>query len=52
MSASPMADQTFIVPVSSGIFAHCARIGIAVWVFLWMIDRTTQERPDAGGYLE
>ena len=52
MSASPMADQTFIVPVSSGIFAHCARIGIAIWVFLWMIDRTTQERPDAGGYLE
>jgi len=47
-----MADQTFIVPVSSGILEHRARIGASIWVFIWMIDRTTKETPIADGCLE
>jgi predicted DNA-binding transcriptional regulator len=39
---SPLAS-TFAIPISSGIFAHCQKIGIAIWVFIWMIDRTTKE---------
>jgi hypothetical protein len=35
--------STFAIPISSGIFAHCQKIGIAIWVFIWMIDRTTRE---------
>jgi hypothetical protein len=35
--------STFAIPISSGIFAHCQKIGIAIWVFIWMIDRTTKE---------
>jgi hypothetical protein len=54
MSAHPMPgpDSTYVVPVSSGIFKHCAKIGVAVWVFLWMIDRTTKEIPTADGQAE
>src|ERR1700691_4751529 len=39
---SPLTS-TFAIPISSGIFAHCQKIGIAIWVFIWMIDRTTKE---------
>jgi hypothetical protein len=54
MSAHPMPglNPTYVVPVSSGIFKHCAKIGVAVWVFLWMIDRTTKEIPTADGQAE
>lgn len=45
--AMPQTTTTFVVPVSNGIFDHCARIGVAIWVFLWMIDHTTQETEPA-----
>jgi hypothetical protein len=39
-----MAERrTYVIPVSNGIFEHCQRIGVAVWVFLWMVDHTTKE---------
>ncbi len=48
---SPLAS-TFAIPISSGIFAHCQKIGITVWVFIWMIDRTTKEVPTEEGCAE
>ena len=32
--------------------AHCQKIGIAIWVFIWMIDRTTKEVATEGGCAE
>ena len=31
------------IPVWNGIFDHFERIGIALWSFLWLIDRVTKE---------
>ena len=42
-----MNTKTFNVPVSNGIFEHCAAMGDAVWLFLLYIDKTTREIPDA-----
>jgi hypothetical protein len=52
MNAHTFTPTTFAIPISSGLLAHCQKIGIAVWVFLWMIDRTTKEVPAADGYAE
>ena len=37
--------RSFSIPVSNGLLTpqHCNQIGIALWVFLWCIDRTTKE---------
>ena len=43
---------TYVIPVSNGILEHCAQIGVAIWVFLWMLDRTTKEAPGADGQTE
>src|SRR5215468_321775 len=40
---------TFVIPVSNGIFAHRDKIGASIWVFLWLIDRSTYEVPTADG---
>jgi hypothetical protein len=37
--------------VWNGIFDHFSRIGIAIWVFLWLIDRVTKERDGVGKVL-
>lgn len=50
-SMKGLAPGTYIIPVSNGIFAHCERIGAAIWVFLWLIDKTTKEVP-AGGKVD
>lgn len=52
MNACATPDLTFTIPISSGLLAHCPRIGIAIWVFLWMINRTTIEVPTPDGYAE
>ena len=52
MNASGALESTFAIPISSGIFGHCQKIGIAIWVFLWMIDRTTKEVSTMDGYAE
>jgi len=52
VSALSAPTPTFSLPISSGILAHCQRIGIALWVFLWMIDRTTKEVPTTDGYAD
>jgi hypothetical protein len=52
MSAQTFAPTTFAIPISSGILAHCQKIGIALWVFIWLIDRTTREVPSANGCTE
>jgi hypothetical protein len=45
-----MSDSnTFMIPVSNGIFAHRKRIGASIWVFLWLIDRSTSEVPTKDG---
>lgn len=43
---------SYIVPISNGIFAHCQRMGIAVWVFMWLVDHVTKEEPSVGGHTE
>lgn len=40
---SSTAKKTFRIPVSTGIFDHCLRIGGAIWLLLFCIDRTTEE---------
>jgi hypothetical protein len=54
VSAGILATPTFALPISSGLLTkiHCEAIGIALWVFLWMINRTTKEVPTANGYAE
>lgn len=46
--------ETFTIPVSNGILTpvHRRQMGSALWVFLWMIDRTTKEIPGQDGILE
>jgi hypothetical protein len=34
--------------VWNGIFDHYGRIGNAIWVFLWLVDRVTEERNSVG----
>ena len=43
---------THVIPVSNGIFEDCQQIGVALWVFLWMLDRTTKEAPGDDGQIE
>lgn len=43
---------THVIAVSNGIFEHCEQIGVALWVFLWMLDRTTKEAPGDDGQIE
>jgi len=43
---------TYSIPVSNGLFAHREKIGVAIWVFLWLIDATTKEIPGADGKAE
>ena len=43
---------TYAIPVSNGILEHCEQIGVAIWVFLWMLDRTTVEAPGEDGQIE
>jgi hypothetical protein len=52
MNAQAFTPTTFAIPISSGLLAHCQKIGIAVWVFLWMIDRTTKEVATTDGHAE
>jgi hypothetical protein len=40
--------QSYPFPVWNGIFEHRARIGDAVWVFLWCIDKITREDGGVG----
>ena len=39
------------IPVWNGIFDHYEAIGSAVWVFLWCVDRVTDESDPAGSGL-
>jgi hypothetical protein len=53
MSACATSLQpTYSIPISNGIFAHCKKMGSAVWVFLWFVDHTTKEAEGAEGQLE
>src|SRR5450432_3813380 len=44
-------ERTYIIPLSNGILArhHRHNIGAAIWLFLWMIDKSTKERPAQDG---
>jgi hypothetical protein len=46
-------DRTYTIPVSNGVLEkkHREQIGAAVWVFLWLIDRTTDEEEGQGRVL-
>lgn len=43
--ASATTQRTFRIPVSTGIFDHYPEIGDAIWLLLFYIDKTTEERP-------
>jgi hypothetical protein len=45
-------SKSYSIPVSNGIFAHRKKIGSAIWVFLWLVDRTTKEVEASGGHFE
>lgn len=46
----PAAEQQqFQFPVSNSIFKECRRLGDAIWLYLFYIDRTTKERRDEDG---
>ena len=36
------------LPLWSGIMEHCGRIGPALWEFVWLIDKITEERDGLG----
>ncbi len=46
--ATEKTNRTYLIPVSSGIFDHLERIGDALWLFLWLIHRTTAEHDGVG----
>ena len=41
--------KTFRIPVSTGIFEHYPKIGEAIWLLLFYVDRTTEEIPAPDG---
>jgi hypothetical protein len=43
--------KTYPIPVSNGLLEHCARMGAAVWYFMWCVDKTTKEQRDEAGNL-
>ena len=47
-------EKTYVIPVSNGILTpeHHKRIGPALWLFLWFIDKCTSERRTEDGGLE
>jgi hypothetical protein len=40
--------RSYPIPVWNGIFDHREKIGPAIWVFLWLIDKITREEAGAG----
>jgi transposase len=36
--------ENFLIPISNGLLrdGHCARMGKAVWTFMWLIDKSTK----------
>lgn len=40
--------QSYAIPVWNGIFDHYARIGKALWEFIWCVDHVTKERDGMG----
>jgi hypothetical protein len=43
-----LEERKFWIPVYRGLFQHYARIGPAIWLFLWYIDKTTREECASG----
>ncbi|MHB8486603.1 MAG: hypothetical protein ACYDCM_12885 [Candidatus Acidiferrales bacterium] len=41
--------KTFRIPVSTGVFEHYPKIGEAIWLLLFYVDRTTDEIPAPDG---
>ncbi len=44
-------EKTYRIHVSTGIFEHCPDMLDSVWLFLWYIDRTTEESNGEGRVL-
>jgi hypothetical protein len=40
--------RSFPIPVWNGILEHCKKIGPAIWVFLWLLDKITDEKSKPG----
>jgi hypothetical protein len=36
-------NRVFRVPVSTSLFSHCQKIGDALWLLVWLVDKTTKE---------
>ena len=50
INGSRPGEINFLIPISNGLLApeHRKRMGIAVWEFAWLVDRTTQEVDGCG----
>jgi hypothetical protein len=43
-------EKTYRIPISTGLLEHCPKMLDSVWLYMWYIDRTTEER-DGEGYI-
>jgi len=41
-------EKTFRIPISTGLFEHCPDMLDAIWLFMWYIDKTTEEEDGNG----
>ena len=50
VSGSQPGEVNYLIPVSNGLLTpeHRKRMGVAVWEFAWLVDRTTLERDGFG----
>lgn len=40
--------QSRPIPVWNGVLEHCCRVACGIWVFLWCLDKITEEREGIG----
>ncbi len=50
VNGSRPGEINYLIPISNGLLCseHRKRIGIAIWEFAWLIDRTTKEEDGVG----
>ena len=50
VNGSQPGERNYLIPISNGLLTaeHRKRMGVAVWEFAWLVDRTTLERDGFG----
>jgi hypothetical protein len=44
-----MNSKTITLPIARGILEHKERMGLAIWEFLWFVDKVTVDVADGAG---